>query len=219
MSQQSMMLLNRMKKELDLLMNQPPHGIAAYPKSEDRIDQLEAKIQGTPNTPYEQGEFLLEINIPDKYPIQPPNIRFKTKIYHPNIDNGGRICLDLLNMPPKGGWKPSLNISTILTSIKLLMNEPNADDGLMAEITEQYRNNRKLFEKIAREWTIKYATINDNTTFNGNVNEEEKKEEKEMNKKKEENSDDESSSDSSSSSEDEEEEEQKEENQLKKRKY
>ena len=163
----SQVFLNRMKVELNLLLNQPPHGIAAYPKSEDRIDVLEAKIQGTSGTPYENGEFVLEITMPDKYPLHPPNVRFITKIYHPNIDSGGRICLDLLNMPPKGGWKPSINISTLLASIKLLMDEPNADDGLMADITEQYRNNKPLFEKIAREWTKKYAmvsTLIDNST-------------------------------------------------------
>lgn len=37
---------------------------------------------------------------------------FRTAIYHPNIDSGGRICLDTLNMPPKGAWKPSINIGT-----------------------------------------------------------------------------------------------------------
>nr|CAG4711997.1 unnamed protein product [Naegleria fowleri] len=161
-SQTSMMRLTRMKGELQLLMNQPPHGIAAYPKSEDSIDILEAKIQGTQGTPYENGEFVLEITIPDRYPTLPPNVRFITRIYHPNIDSGGRICLDLLNMPPKGGWKPSINLSTLLASIKLLMDEPNGDDGLMADITEQFRNNRPLFEKTAREWTKKYALTDNN---------------------------------------------------------
>ncbi|KAG2381390.1 hypothetical protein C9374_006379 [Naegleria lovaniensis] len=159
-SQASVMRLTRMKGELQLLTNQPPHGIAAYPKSEDSIDVLEAKIQGTQGTPYENGEFVLEITIPDRYPTLPPNVRFITRIYHPNIDSGGRICLDLLNMPPKGGWKPSINLSTLLASIKLLMDEPNGDDGLMADITEQFRNNRPLFEKTARDWTKKYAQTN-----------------------------------------------------------
>lgn len=46
----------------------------------------------------------------------------------------GRICLDILNMPPKGGWKPALNISTVLASIGLLLAEPNPDDGLVTDI-------------------------------------------------------------------------------------
>ena len=69
-----------------------------------------------------------------------------------NEINIGRICLDVLNLPPKGSWKPSWNISTVLTSIQLLMSEPNPDDGLMAEITQQYKDNQSEFTKIAKSW-------------------------------------------------------------------
>ncbi len=69
-----------------------------------------------------------------RYPFEPPKVRFVTRVYHPNIDGEGRICLDLLNMPPKGAWKPSLNISTVLASIGLLLSDPNPDDGLVADI-------------------------------------------------------------------------------------
>lgn len=35
-----------------------------------------------------------------------------TQIYHPNIDDKGQICLDVLKMPPQGSWKPAQNISS-----------------------------------------------------------------------------------------------------------
>lgn len=65
--------------------------------------------------------------------MEPPKVRFITPVYHPNIDAEGRICLDILNPPPKGAWKPSLNISTVLASIALLLADPNPDDGLVTE--------------------------------------------------------------------------------------
>ncbi|KAJ7532072.1 hypothetical protein O6H91_14G071100 [Diphasiastrum complanatum] len=114
-------------------------------------------MQGPEGTVYAAGMFKLEIHIPERYPFEPPNIRFKTPVYHPNIDSGGRICLDILTMPPKGAWRPSLNISTLLSSIGLLLSEPNPDDGLMPDITDEYKHSRSTFDIKARRWIQLYA--------------------------------------------------------------
>ncbi|RQM24920.1 hypothetical protein B5M09_002458, partial [Aphanomyces astaci] len=101
---------------------------------------LDVEIQGPEGTPYEKGIFLLSITIPERYPFEPPKVQFVTPIFHPNIDNAGRICLDTLKMQPKGSWMPSVNLSTLLTTIRLLMTDPNPDDGLMPEIVLDFGN-------------------------------------------------------------------------------
>lgn len=150
----------RMKRELELLSRGgAAPGIAAWARDEGaRLDVLDAEIRGAADTPYEGGVFRLEVVIPSEYPLKPPRVRFLTRIYHPNIDSQGRICLDSLNMPPKGAWKPSLNVATLLTTVQALMSAPNADDGLMADITDEFRRNPGLFRQKAREWTTKYAS-------------------------------------------------------------
>ena len=77
---------------------------------------------GGSDSPYKGGIFKLEVRIPDRYPFEPPNVKFLTPIYHPNIDAAGRICLDVLKMPPKGSWKPSSNIRTVMLSIQVCAN-------------------------------------------------------------------------------------------------
>lgn len=67
-------------------------------------------------------------------------VRFLTPIYHPNIDTNGRICLDILNLPPKGSWSPSLNLSTILLSLRSLLSSPNPEDPLMSDIVCFYKS-------------------------------------------------------------------------------
>ncbi len=123
----------RIAKELSRFETEPPPGVSCWIKT-DSVDQLQAQIIGGDESPYADGVFKLEIQVPEKYPMMPPKVQFSTPIYHPNIDTDGRICLDLLKMPPEGNWRPSLNIAILLTSIKLLMSEPNADDPLMADI-------------------------------------------------------------------------------------
>ncbi|KAL4297713.1 hypothetical protein GQ457_12G023280 [Hibiscus cannabinus] len=167
----------RMQRELKLLLNDPPHA-ASFPSlsSQSEITDLcsiDAQIEGPEETVYGNGIFKIKIQIPERYPLQPPIVTFATPIYHPNIDNGGRICLDTLNLPPKasfvqshdeygclskqGAWQPSLNISTVLTSIRLLLSEPNPDDGLMCEASREYKYNKQAFERKARSMTEKYA--------------------------------------------------------------
>lgn len=152
----------RMKRELEILSHGgAAPGIAAWARDEgSRLDVLDAEIRGAEDTPYAGGVFRLEVNIPNEYPLKPPRVRFLTRIYHPNIDSQGRICLDSLNMPPKGAWKPSLNVATVLTSIQALMSTPNGDDGLMVDITEEFHNNPALFKQKAMGWTKKYACGN-----------------------------------------------------------
>lgn len=151
-----MQRISRLKRELQMLSTEPPPGITCW-QTEDNMNELRAQIVGVSETPYEGGIFSLEIKIPDRYPFEPPNIRFLTPIYHPNIDNCGRICHDALKLPPKGAWKPSLNISAVLTSIQLLMAEPNPDDPLMADISSEFKYNKQLFSEKAKKWTHEHA--------------------------------------------------------------
>ncbi|CAA7404116.1 unnamed protein product [Spirodela intermedia] len=164
----------RMQKELKLLLSDPPPGVSLLPNSDDgcstsSLSNIEARIKGPEGTVYDKGIFHVRVQIPERYPFQPPNVTFVTPVYHPNIDNGGRICLDILNLPPKGAWQPSLNISTVLTSIVILLSEPNPDDGLMCETSREYKYNRQQFDQKARSWTEKYAKVGTDVLKNYDV--------------------------------------------------
>jgi ubiquitin-conjugating enzyme E2 D/E len=144
-------VIRRINKELSDLKADPLY--SAGPVSSDDLYLWSAVIPGPPNTPYQGGTFVLDILFPSDYPYKPPKIHFVTRIYHPNINANGSICLDLL----KDQWSPALSLSKILICICALLNDPNPDDPLVPEIAYLYKNNRDKYITVAEEWTRKYA--------------------------------------------------------------
>ena len=147
------MSIRRISKELSDLIREPLHNCSAYPINNNNLFIWKANFKGPSDTPYENGIFHLNIVFPENYPFQPPKVKFITKIYHCNINSKGGICLDIL----KNEWSPALTISKVLLSISSLLNEPNPDDPLAPDIAKLYKKNKNEHDRIAREWTLKYA--------------------------------------------------------------
>ena len=147
------MALKRISKELEELRKDPPANCSAGPIADD-LFVWEATLMGPHDSAYEGGVFSLNIKFPPDYPFSSPKVYFNTKIYHPNINSKGQICLDIL----KDRWSPALTISKVLLSICSLLTDPNPDDPLVVAIANTYRKNPKEFDKIARYWTRKYAS-------------------------------------------------------------
>ena len=89
---------------------------------------------GPDNTPYAGGVFKIIIQLGPAYPLFPPTIHFKTKIYHANINLNGVLCLDIL----KEKWNPILSISKVLLSIVSLLDDPNPIISCNPEISKLF---------------------------------------------------------------------------------
>ena len=111
-------------------------------------------LVGPEKCPYEGGVFYLNIRFPADYPFKPPKVAFETKIYHPNINSAGGICLDIL----KDQWSPALTISKVLLSIGSLLCDPNPDDPLVPDIARLFLTDREKYNRTAKLWTIQFAT-------------------------------------------------------------
>ena len=149
----------RLLREMSLVTKDPPPGVAAYTPHPSDMTHIRAQLTGPEGSPFEGGVFLLTVHITGRYPFEPPRCRFLTPLYHPNIDAGGRICLDTLKSPPAGSWSPAVSLPSLLLSIRSLMAEPNPDDGLVPEISDLYKRNPSGWEKEARRRTKVDATV------------------------------------------------------------
>mmetsp|Transcript_38307 Transcript_38307/g.85301 ORF Transcript_38307/g.85301 Transcript_38307/m.85301 type:complete len:149 (-) Transcript_38307:698-1144(-) len=148
------MAMKRIQKELEDLKKDPPANCSAGPSNESDLYNWTATIMGPPDSPYQGGVFFVNIAFPADYPFKPPKVSFQTKVYHPNVNSSGAICLDIL----KDQWSPALTISKVLLSISSLLTDPNPDDPLVPEIANLYKNNRQAYVDNAVQWTRRYAT-------------------------------------------------------------
>jgi ubiquitin-conjugating enzyme E2 D/E len=148
------MALKRLQREYEEILRDPPSNCTAGPINSDDLFRWEAMIFGPEDSPFHGGIFRLSINFPSEYPFKAPIITFKTRIYHPNINAAGGICLDIL----KSQWSPALSISKVLLSILSLLTDANPSDPLVPEVAHVYRTDRARYDETARDWTRLYAS-------------------------------------------------------------
>uniref|UniRef100_A0A3P9H7R4 E2 ubiquitin-conjugating enzyme n=1 Tax=Oryzias latipes TaxID=8090 RepID=A0A3P9H7R4_ORYLA len=104
--------------------------------------------------PYDKGAFRIEIIFPAEYPFKPPKISFKTKIYHPNIDEKGQVCLPIISVE---NWKPATRTLQVIQCLIALVNTPQPEHPLRTDLAEEYTKDRAKFMKNAEEFTKKHS--------------------------------------------------------------
>jgi len=96
---------------------------------------------------YKGGKFTFSFKVSQNYPHEPPKVKCETKVYHPNIDLEGNVCLNIL----REDWKPVLTINSIVYGLQYLFLEPNPEDPLNKEAAEVLQSNRRLFEQNVKK--------------------------------------------------------------------
>ncbi|KAH0700295.1 hypothetical protein KY290_016158 [Solanum tuberosum] len=135
----------RLRKDITEL-NLPRSCTISFPDGKDKLMNFEIKIQPDGGY-YAGGNFLFSFQVPSIYPHEPPKVKCKTKVYHPNIDLEGNVCLNVL----REDWKPVLNINTIIYGLYLLFEEPNHEDPLNLEAAAVLRDNPQLFKSNVKK--------------------------------------------------------------------
>ena len=135
--------MRRLIRDLKKIEDETPNGINATPVDEDLME-WEAFIFGPEETIWEGGIFKLLMTFSEDYPNKPPEVRFITNVFHPNVYNDGTICIDIL----KHQWSPIYDVTAILTSLQSLLCDPNPNSPANAIAA-------KLFVENPKEYTRK----------------------------------------------------------------
>jgi ubiquitin-conjugating enzyme E2 M len=64
---------------------------------------------------YKGGLFKFTFAINNNFPHEPPKVKCTQKIYHPNIDLDGNVCLNIL----REDWKPVLNLNAVIVGLQV----------------------------------------------------------------------------------------------------
>ncbi|KAL4439687.1 hypothetical protein ABPG75_002688 [Micractinium tetrahymenae] len=145
----------RLFKELkESARNKEATGIELVP-DESNIFQWRALIKGPTDTPFEGGTFELAISVPEQYPLVAPAVKYRTKIFHPNVHwKTGEICLDIL----KNAWSPAWTLHSVCQAILALMSDPAADSPLNCDAGNLLRaGDIRGYNSMARMLTAEHA--------------------------------------------------------------
>ena len=142
--------MKKLKKEFTELQSNPitSLGVTVGLPNPNDLFTWQISLLGPSETPYEGGVFFLEADFPDNYPTGGPKIKFLTKIFHCNVFDWG-ICISTLN-----NWVPT-PMDKVIADIFQLFYVNNPDNN--GQPSQEYKNNRPLFEKHCREWVQLYA--------------------------------------------------------------
>jgi ubiquitin-conjugating enzyme E2 D/E len=144
--------IKRIWKEYRDIIDNPVEYWAPYVTT-DNCYIWKVIMQGPVGTPYEKGHWIVSYSFPQDYPFKPPQVRFLIPIYHCNINNDGKLCLDIL----KDTWSPALTATKVFMSITELLRNPNPMDALDSVKANVYSDNRDTYNRLAAEHTQRMA--------------------------------------------------------------
>ena len=122
----------RIAKEIQILKSNPPNPslLNVGPVDLGNIFYWQATIIGPEGTPYENGKFLLSIQLPPDYPFKPPRMWFLTKVYHPSVyPDKGATQLNYDNVGYHN-WSPAYTVQDMIMSFHDLLQNIDVNDPL-----------------------------------------------------------------------------------------
>jgi ubiquitin-conjugating enzyme E2 A len=136
----------RLLRDFKTLQSENSQQFTAAPETDD-ILKWTAVIFGPDDTDWADGVFKLTMTFPETYPHSPPDVKFTTPVFHPNVYKSGAICLDIL----QHNWTPANDVSSVLLSIQSLLTDPNPSSPANGEAARLYTENRPEYVRRVKQ--------------------------------------------------------------------
>ena len=134
----------RLAKDISELTLSPSISVD-FPDGKDKLLDFIVTIRPEDGF-YRGGVFRFSFAVPGTYPHEPPKVKCLAKVYHPNLDHDGNVCLNIL----REDWKPVLSVSSCVYGLTFLFSDPNPDDPLNKEAAKEMTESPRQFEQNVR---------------------------------------------------------------------
>jgi len=143
-------------KQLKDLAKRPIEGFSAGPADDSDLFNWDIMIMGPPGTPYEGGMFKAKMKFPQDFPNMPPELRFTSEFWHPNVHEDGKVCISILHPPgddqygyetAEERWRPIHSVESVLISVISMISSPNDESPANVDAAKQWRDDKDGFTK------------------------------------------------------------------------
>lgn len=154
-----------LKKELVSLMKDESCGFSVGLEDDSDFFTWRVVFEGPADSLYEGGIFTAILKFPPDFPNNPPEMKFETEMWHPNIYPDGRVCISILHPPGTDRfndqetaderWRPILGVHSILISVISMLVDPNLNSPANIDAAVNMKNDYDAWKKKVRQLTRK----------------------------------------------------------------
>ena len=152
-----------LSKELERLQNADELGASVGLVDDEDLFNWTIIFEGPGDTLYEGGFFKTLLKFPDDYPNNPPEMKFVTEMWHPNIYPDGKVCISILHPPGEDAfneqesaderWRPILGVEAIIVSVISMLNDPNLESPANIDAAKNFKEDRLTYNKKVKKLT------------------------------------------------------------------
>ncbi|CAD25874.1 UBIQUITIN CONJUGATING ENZYME E2-20K [Encephalitozoon cuniculi GB-M1] len=95
---------------------------------------------------YEGRVLRFKLKIPNAYPFKPPKLLCLDNVFHPNVDDDGNVCMEILRL----GWRPSHGLESIFVNLYVIFVEVTGEDALNTKAGDLFKSDYEGFVRAAR---------------------------------------------------------------------
>jgi len=146
-------------RNYEMITNDPVDGVSVGMDT-DNVFNWNITIIGPKDSPCEGGILNATMKFPQNFPMNPPEFKFNKPLFHPNIEDNGKVCISILHPPGDDEfgyenaderWRPVHTVSSIVLSIISLLSAPNDESSANVEAGKIWREDRGKFQQIVNK--------------------------------------------------------------------